>query len=108
MSIVELFAPVKPPVDDDHRTVISNGYQVQSDGRTVWVNAPGDFCVGRFSAAGYEIERIDAAGKTLERATHGGPVNQADWRYFVRQIQLIHSVSVGVEHLPRFLRRSET
>ncbi len=64
--------------------------QVESNGRTVWVNAGDGCCVGRFSQAGVDVHhgaRVQVeTGRECVDCTHERPT-AADWQRFVASMR---------------------
>lgn len=81
--------------------------QVESDGRTVWVNAGDGSCIGRFSRFGIDVHRTASAQMRGESecldCTHALP-DPAGWKRFQEGMRLHHGVDVGDEHMPKFLQ----
>lgn len=80
--------------------------QIETDGRTVWVNGSDGMCLGRFSRFGIDIHRTFAEqaaglGECLE-CTHKVATN-ADWERFQVGMMAHHKVIVGAQFRPAWL-----
>jgi hypothetical protein len=42
------------------KTVTEKGYEISTDGRVVWVNAPDGMCVGRFTKSHVDVHHNTA------------------------------------------------
>ncbi len=77
--------------------------QVESDGRTVWVNAPE--CIARFCPISGEVfqQHGDFADRqeTLYMKRASDP--KIDWKDWVGMVKKHHGVTVGEEYRPRFV-----
>jgi hypothetical protein len=91
------------------RCQLIHGYELLSDGRTVWVNGPSGGLVGRFSKNGIDIhhpvEIQVAAGKVCAMCKPG-PTNLIDWYAFCNEMINRYGVYVGDKHMPTFLKVS--
>lgn len=67
----------------------SNGHEVESDGRMVWVNDP-DQCVARLGPNGAEV--LTDKGWSVSRPGAWGP--------FVELVGKLYGVEIGDEHRP--------
>lgn len=81
--------------------------QIDSDGRTVWVNDADGCCIGRFGLMGIDIhhpmtEQLDAGSQCL-LCTHG-PTTATDWDAFVSGMRDLHGVEVADAHRPTRFR----
>lgn len=90
-----------------HRQPLREGvdYQVVSDGRTVWVNAP-DGNLARFGLGGIDVHRepaLQAAEGACLFCT-GDFTTQKDWAVFVDKVRELHGVEVEEQHRPVRLR----
>lgn len=77
--------------------------EIDSDGRTVWVNDSDGSCIGRFGAMGVDIhhpmtEQL-AGGSQCLLCTHG-PTSREHWDAFVEGMRRLHGVEVGEDHRP--------
>lgn len=72
-------------------------YDIQSDGRVVWVHSSAGHTVARFGANGIDVHTADSTA-CLD-CTHG-PTGLADWDRFVASVQEHYGVTVGPEHRP--------
>ena len=89
----------------------SNGFQVLSDGRRVWVNGLQGESVARLSSFGLQV-MIDihlpfneqrATGKECLDCRHD--LRPADaWQYFVLSLQRNYNVTVAEKHKPDWAR----
>lgn len=81
--------------------------QINSDGRTVWVNADDGMCIGRFSRFGIDLHNDfatqSAGGNQCLDCTHTRP-ELGDWKRFQDGIHAAYSVIVGDYHMPNFLK----
>lgn len=80
--------------------------QIETDGRTVWVNGHDGMCLGRFSQVGIDIHRSFAdqaagLGECLE-CTHE-PATAADWDRFQAGMMAHHGIQVASEFRPNWL-----
>lgn len=76
-------------------------YEIQSDGRTVWVHSSEGHTVARFGANGIDVHTADSSG--CIDCTHG-PTALADWELFVASVNRHYGVHIGAVHRPtRFL-----
>lgn len=92
-------------------TIETTKAQVESDGRTVWLNAADGSCVGRFSRFGVDLHRTvseQMAGlpECLD-CTHECP-GPAEWKRFQDGALLHHGVAVSDRHRPRFINLEST
>lgn len=80
--------------------------EIDTDGRTIWVNGPDGCCLGRFSPFGIDAHRTfaeQAAGLgqclacTHERPTAG------DWQFFRDMMEKHHAVVVPESLRPSWL-----
>lgn len=81
--------------------------EIQSDGKTVWVNGADGCCIGRFSRFGIDIHRDFAAqlaglGQCLD-CTHTMP-DLSDWKRFVSAMRCHYDVEIGARYMPEFLK----
>lgn len=83
--------------------------QIQSDGRTVWVNAGDGSCIGRFGPNGIDIHRtVTDQLETDKQCLHctNGPTKPMDWNVFVAKMFELYGVRVPDKHMPsRFYRK---
>jgi hypothetical protein len=80
--------------------------QVESDGKTVWVNSETGMCVGRFSWAGIDIHHdYEAQIQFGRQCMHckKGPTNAEDWDAFKAEMATHYGVRIDNRHAPRFL-----
>lgn len=80
----------------------SNGHQVTSDGRTVWVNDPDGAATARFSTFGIDIHRPIAEQKEKGEClfcTHA-QTTEDDWNLFVEKMRELFNVTIGRLHMP--------
>jgi hypothetical protein len=86
----------------------SNGHQVLSDGRTVWINGPDGCSVGRFSAhGGIDIHRPAEEQRTLGACLFckPGPSGPDDYTQFLRLLGDLFGVEVDERHRPKTLEK---
>lgn len=88
------------------KTKIIDGFEITTDGRTVWVNSRHGMCVGRFSHVGvdvhndYEAQRA-GAGECLD-CVHGLPPLES-WNRFVDSMRTHYAVVVPSRFRPDFV-----
>jgi hypothetical protein len=80
--------------------------EIDSDGRTVWVNSHEGCCIGRFSKAGIDVhhdaqEQIARGHQCLD--CRKGPTGREDWVHFKEAMWKHFLVIVGDQHMPKFL-----
>lgn len=73
--------------------------EIDTDGRTVWVNAP--LCIGRFGVGGIDIHTVAADGCLY--CTHA-ETTLDDWHTFQIEMQALHGVTVPDRYKPTRLR----
>ena len=85
----------------------SNGHQIISNGKTVWVNGPDGCCVGRFDkVAGidvhYPADYQMRTGRECRACSHAGPggATITDWNFFVDSMLEYYKVEVSSDHCP--------
>lgn len=81
-------------------------FEIQANGRTVWVNGADGCCIGRFSRFGVDVhrtfrEQAAGMGKCLT-CTHG-IADEADWQIFVRAMLKHHKVPIPDSVRPHWL-----
>jgi hypothetical protein len=77
---------------------------IESDGRTVWVNAPA--LIGRFGVQGIDIHRPieeQAEGGECLYCTHA-PTTLDDWRTFQAKMKEFYGVTVSDRYMPERFR----
>jgi hypothetical protein len=89
--------------------VFTDDTQIQSDGRTVWVNDSHGYCTGRFSRHGVDVHRSAAQqemgmSECLDCIHDLEPVPA--WDRFKSSMLEHHGVVVGDEHRPEFVTRA--
>lgn len=78
-----------------------NGFEISSDGATVWVNDV--ICVGRFCHSGIDFD--DSLRVQLgEMAYPEGGTTLREWRLFQRLLAEHYQVVVSDRHMPTFLQ----
>lgn len=84
---------------------VVSGYQVLSDGRTCWVNAPTGESVARFSVNGIDIHRLASQQRTLGACLDckPGPLGEDGWLLFKLSMRQHYSLEVHDRHKPRRL-----
>jgi hypothetical protein len=80
---------------------VAKRYQIDSDGRTVWVNGP--ILLGRFSKLGIDVHQD---GHCVGDSCSVGPCTLNDWRTFQQKIRDMHGIEVPDKHMPEYLRES--
>lgn len=85
------------------RSKTKDKYEIESDGKTVWVNG-GEFgvCLGRFSALGIDIHSEDTVSCIL--CTHE-TTYPMDWEVFKEGMARFHKVTIDDKHMPEFLKQ---
>ena len=77
-----------------------NGFEITSDGDTVWVNDV--ICVGRFCRHGMDFD--DSLEVQLGTAAYPeGGTTLHEWRLFQRLLAEHYQVEVSDRHMPTFL-----
>jgi hypothetical protein len=85
----------------------SNGFQILSDGRKVWVNGPAGESIARLSSFGratmidvhLSIEAQRETGTECLDCRHD-LAGAAAWTYFVQSVKTNYKVEIGEEHRP--------
>lgn len=85
------------------RTTIIAGYQVQTDGRTVWVNAPDGMNVGRFGVRAVDVH--ETTDKQLEGAHCADCFVRTDsvwndWQRFRDSMKRVHGFEMPYDFRP--------
>jgi hypothetical protein len=75
-------------------------YQVQSDGRSVWVHCSNGMTVARFGRFGIDVHSLDST--ECLHCTHG-ETSPEDWAAFVASVKHHYGFVVPVEHRPERL-----
>lgn len=82
-------------------------YLIESDGKTVWVNAEDGSCIGRFGRMGIDIHRDMTAQLSGQvqclMCTHG-VTGVPEWEQFVKAMKDLYNVDVGERYRPERLR----
>lgn len=89
----------------------SNGFQVLSDGRRVWVNGPAGESIARLSAFG-RLAMIDVHLAIEEQRKTGTEcldcrhdlVGAAAWNHFIESVKTNYQVDVTEEHRPAWAK----
>ncbi len=88
--------------------VTERKFQVQSDGRTVWVNESSGGAVARLSSFG-DMAMIDVHRPLAQQCTAGECLDCRHdltgivaWEYFVRSVQQHFGVRIAQRHRPRW------
>lgn len=76
---------------------IHNGYEISTDGRTVWVNSATGMCVARFSLKGMDIHH-DIQGQI--EGKHCLDCGPADWETFCQKVQQHYGVVIPIGYAP--------
>ena len=86
------------------RSEVVNGYEVASDGRTIWVNAPTGECVARLSQrAGRDVHRtVEEQQKTGIECLDCD--HDPSFEAFAASVLEHYGVRVGEKHRPKSLR----
>ena len=85
--------------------------EIDSDGKTVWVNSHEGCCIGRFCRQGIDVhhdgpEQVRLGQQCLD--CKKGPTTLADWTHFKEAMWRHFLVIVGDQHMPKFLKVEET
>jgi hypothetical protein len=91
-----------------HKEGNKMSYEIDSDGRTVWVNGFDGCCWGRFSRYGIDVHHKGAAQVTLGTQCLecvGGPMEPHHWEQFKDAMMRHHAVVVDDRHMPGWLMR---
>jgi hypothetical protein len=77
---------------------IVSDFQVDGDGRTVWVNDNEGTCVARFGRMGIDVHRsyqaqLDGEGQCLDCGAHTGDID-VDWARFIASMQKHYGLTV--------------
>jgi hypothetical protein len=88
---------------------VLNGYQVMSDGKTLWINGPQGESVARFTANQYlklavvdvhaDIETQRITGEQCLACEHGEPTREI-WERFKAAVLEHYGLKVPEEHKP--------
>lgn len=88
----------------------TGGYQVLSDGRTVWVNEATGSAVARVSCFG-DLVMIDVHRPLAQQCDQGECLdcrhdltNAAAWEYFVASVRRHFGLQIPATHRPRWAR----
>lgn len=82
---------------------IIRGYQIETDGRTVWINAPDGMNVGRFGRKGVDVHKPtaeQAAGGHCADCFPRSPSVWADWQRFRDSVKKNHGFEVPYDFRP--------
>lgn len=82
--------------------------QIDSDGKTVWMNGEDGCCLARFSWFGIDIHHdfaTQAAGAGQCLDCKKGPTTLADWLQFQTGVLKHYGVKVAKRHMPKFLNQ---
>lgn len=85
---------------------IQGRYELQSDGKTVWVNGPSGDNIGRFSERGIDIHHsveIQLATGKVCALCKPGPCTLIDWYNFRTEMLNRYGVTIADKHMPRYL-----
>ena len=92
------------------KTSTNNGHQVQSDGRTVWVNESAGGAVARVSSFG-DVAMIDVHRPLADQCTQGECLDcrhdlmgAAAWEHFKQSVQKHFQVEIAERHRPKWAR----
>lgn len=87
---------------------MTTNHQVESDGKTVWVNHGNDgHNLGRFSRMGYEVNDLKCPCCGTQMAHNkSGPLDAIDWQDFVLFMTTFYHIPFTMmdSHRPIFLR----
>lgn len=81
-------------------------YEIEDDGRTVWINDSTGCCVARFSNFGIDIHK-DYEGQMSGKPCldcKPGPMKLEDWKYFQEKMKDYYGIIVSDKHQPHFLK----
>lgn len=83
-------------------TAARSDFEIATDGRTVWVNAPN--CVGRFCKFSAEVVDPDSLhpSNLLTASGESGRTGITEWRWFVDEIARLHGIAVPEDKRPSF------
>ena len=81
-------------------TITPDNVQIQSDGKTVWVNTPNGNCIARFGKMGIDIHHDDTNGKAQCLYCTHELTQPKDWKTFQEKTKELHNVEVTDEHKP--------
>lgn len=82
-------------------------YLIESDGKTVWVNAEDGSCIGRFGKMGIDIHRdmeAQLSGKAQCLMCTHGITGVAEWEQFVEAMKTLYDVDVKEKYRPERLK----
>jgi hypothetical protein len=83
--------------------LMQDEYQIESDGRTVWINHSSGYNMARFGVMGIDIhnspDEQERTGQQCLSCTHG-PTTAADWDRFVEAIEGFFGIEVGDQYRP--------
>lgn len=88
----------------DPRTPV---HEIESDGRTVWVNGSDGMCIGRFSKFGVDVHTTTEAqlgGAPQCLACIHGLAPRDSWWAFRNAMIRFYGIRVGDEHTPDFVK----
>jgi len=74
-------------------------YEIDSDGRTVWINGP--ILLGRFSKNGIDVH-VDA--QCIDGSCSPGACGLKEWREFQVLMHAHHEIDVPDNHMPKYLK----
>lgn len=84
-------------------------HEIDSDGKTVWINGSDGCCLGRFSRQGIDIHKDYAGqqegGQCLD--CKAGPLDRSDWDRFVNGMRIHYGIGVPEKHMPHFLAQQQ-
>lgn len=87
------------------RSEIQNGYQISSDGKTVWVNSPKGMCVGRFTRnhvdTHHDLERQLEGNHCLDCFSGVGKPVTDSWEHFKNAMSNHYSVTIPEVYKPK-------
>lgn len=72
-------------------------YQIETDGRTVWVNAP--LCIGRFCKLGGEVVKNKrCCMSSLTKQT------EPNWQQWTKAMREVHGIDVPDKYRPEWCK----
>lgn len=94
---------MRRPAKVHRRTTRWSSYEIESDGRVVWVNSDSGECVGRFSAKGVDVHRsiedqMRGESQCLD-CCHGLPFDEM-WARFLASMRQFYAVEIDPVHRP--------
>lgn len=82
-------------------------HQIESDGKTVWINAEDGSCIARFGRMGIDIHRTMEAqlsGKPQCLMCTHGITGVAEWEQFTEAMKDLYNIKVDEKYRPERLK----